>query len=225
MPLTSNAVRDAAATRAFAKDRALQGAKDSYWRGGGDYYYELTPEGIKVTGGDTGGKLRDGASTLLAWDDPNSKNIIDAILAEQGTQDTELGVRYEATEPEPRRIEMEPMQITASPTESRPPGEATSQASTDSVSEGEPAPADEGLRAAPVRGAPDPQNWRPPATPGQKRDAIKAAMRQGVSSGDVQHDARGHQILYDTKTNSFRYGSQAEVDANVDLDKVRGGSY
>lgn len=212
MPLTNNADRDAAATRAFAQERARVGAEDSYWRGGGDYYFELTPEGIKVTGGDTTGNLQGGASTILRWDDPGSSGVIDAILAEQGTQDTEFGVRYEPTEPAPQRIQMEPMQITGRPT-GAPEGEATvmaSKTSQDTPSEGEPT-REEGLRAVPVRGAPDPQFWTPPSTPEAKQRALAAAERQGVAVGDVQFDERRPMMVYDWETGTMKAAEQGQT--------------
>lgn len=218
MPLTTNALKEKAATRAFAKERARVGAKDSRWRGGGDYYFELTPEGIRVTGGDaaTGG-LQGGKSTLVGWDNP----MVDAILEEQGSPDSELGAVYKPTE-KTYAYEAEPIAITGKPAGG---GEYQSE---DAAKEGEPRPPEptsedeEGtsLRATPVRGAPDSHNWKPPSTAGGNKRALLEAARQGVDSGDVQFDERRPIVVFDTKTGGYRLGTQADVFVD-DLDKHR----
>ena len=71
------------------------------WRGGGDYYYEVTPQGIKVTGGDKAKTLTGGKSTMLAWadTDPKTMQMIQAILASRTEKGSELGATYSAPPP------------------------------------------------------------------------------------------------------------------------------
>lgn len=107
--------RDAVVERVMARTSfvpgedgsAMGGTRDipqlNRWGGGGGYFYEITDEGIKVTGDPMGGK-----EVVLSWDDRDPKNLqmIDAILLERGGQDSELGATYSpaaSAEPEPER--------------------------------------------------------------------------------------------------------------------------
>lgn len=82
--------RAQAVRRAVAHQRAItaHGAPDTFWEGGGGYFYELLPEGILVTGGKLGDR-----ETVLSWADQGAKPIIDAILVEQQGLDSQLGRR------------------------------------------------------------------------------------------------------------------------------------
>lgn len=81
-------------------EMGVGGGKADKWRGGGDYYYEVTPQGIKVTGGDKAKTLTGGKSTTLAWadTDPKTMQMIQAILASRTDKDSELGATYSAPE-------------------------------------------------------------------------------------------------------------------------------
>ena len=81
-------------------ERGVGGGVADKWRGAGDYYYELTDEGIKVTGGDRARSLTGGKSTLLRWDDTNAKTMemVQAILASRTGREAELGATYKAPE-------------------------------------------------------------------------------------------------------------------------------
>lgn len=86
MPLTSPGARERAAALAIAQERAGGGTPDTYWRGGGGYHYESSPEGVLVT-------RPDGRTVQLGWDHP----LIGDILEEQGTRAAEFGVRPQAS--------------------------------------------------------------------------------------------------------------------------------
>lgn len=77
------------------------------WRGGGDYYYEVTPQGIKVTGGDKAKTLTGGKSTMLTWadTDPKTMQMIQAILASRTEKGSELGATYSPPEAKPEMRE------------------------------------------------------------------------------------------------------------------------
>jgi len=81
-------------------ERGVGGGVADKWRGAGDYYYELTDEGIKVTGGDRARSLTGGKTALLRWDDTNVKTMemVQAILASRTGREAELGATYKAPE-------------------------------------------------------------------------------------------------------------------------------
>ena len=77
-------------------ERGVGGGVADRWRGAGDYYYEITDEGVKVTGGDRAKTLRGGKSTVLRWSDtdPKTMQMIQNILASRTDKDSELGSTY-----------------------------------------------------------------------------------------------------------------------------------
>jgi len=87
-------------------EMGVGGGKADKWRGGGDYYYEVTPQGIKVTGGDKAKTLTGGKSTMLSWadTDPKTMKMIHAILASRTEKGSELGATYSA----PAEVPAEP---------------------------------------------------------------------------------------------------------------------
>ena len=89
-------------------EMGVGGGKADKWRGGGDYYYEVTPQGIKVTGGDKAKTLTGGKSTVLRWSDTNPKTMqmIQAILASRTDKDSELGSTYKP-KPEIREADVQ----------------------------------------------------------------------------------------------------------------------
>jgi hypothetical protein len=89
--------------------RSEMGGKADKWRGAGDYYYEVTSDGIRVTGGDKAKTLTGGKSTTLSWNDtdPKTMEMIHAILASRTDKDSELGSTYSAPE-EGRELDMNP---------------------------------------------------------------------------------------------------------------------
>lgn len=93
--------RDAVVERVMARSH-MAGTRDqaplNQWGGGGGYFYEITDEGIKVTGEAMGGK-----EVVLSWEDRDPKNLqmIDAILLERGGQDSVLGATYEGPKENP----------------------------------------------------------------------------------------------------------------------------
>ena len=96
-------------------EMGVGGGKADKWRGGGDYYYEVTPQGIKVTGGDKAKTLTGGKSTMLTWadTDPKTMQMIQAILASRTEKGSELGATYSAPEGTvtPMPEEMEAVQM------------------------------------------------------------------------------------------------------------------
>ena len=100
MPRDVNS-RDAVASRVFARSHMV-GTRDiehlNRWEGGGGYFYEITDEGIVVTGKPMEGKGR----VVLPWDSSDKSNLemIDAILMERGGRDSKLGATYEPGNPE-----------------------------------------------------------------------------------------------------------------------------
>lgn len=88
--MATPAEREAAAALAIAKERAGGGTPDTYWEGGGGYFYESLPGpngGIQVT-------RPDGKVLTLGWDHP----LVADILAEQGTRSAAFGRRAPAQE-------------------------------------------------------------------------------------------------------------------------------
>jgi hypothetical protein len=88
--------------------RSEMGGKADKWRGAGDYYYEVTSDGIRITGGDKAKTLTGGKSTTLSWNDtdPKTMEMIHAILASRTDKDSELGSTYGA-KPEIREADVE----------------------------------------------------------------------------------------------------------------------
>lgn len=101
--------RDSVARRVMARssgagpvgERGIGDGSLDRWQGGGGYFYEITDEGIKVTGGPESKTLQ-GKSIVLPWEgrDPKNLAMIDAILQERGETHTKLGAAP-APEPEP----------------------------------------------------------------------------------------------------------------------------
>lgn len=166
--------RATAARKAVAIERAQNAppeAEDRFWRGGGDYYFELTPDGIKVTGGDRAKTLTGGQSTVIGWDDP----MVDDILQEQQRPDSELGVRYVPEKAESAEV-----------TSPAPPFESKEKAAMAGGTAGEPPSKDAG-QAEDRLDEPAPKedfevSSRVSAEPGEPE--LQVSSRTGVERGD-----------------------------------------
>ena len=74
--------------RAIARNEARDSKEPIRWKGAGDYSYEMTPEGVRVTGGEKSKTLTGGRSTMLSFDnhDPRNLDMLEAVVREWRTQ-------------------------------------------------------------------------------------------------------------------------------------------
>ena len=194
MPSRKN---NGAAIRAIARQEARNSEEPIRWEGAGDYSYEMTPEGVRATGGEKSKTLTGGRSTMLSFDDQDPRNLdmLEAITREW----------WDSPAP--------PEQTTPAPGAPRGPegeyyGEGVSLAkafapqgarSSQAARSKPPQPNQIGI--VPPKDAIDAEYWTPPATKSQKRRAAVQAAMTGVKPGQVmEYEGRRMMPVYDTKT-------------------------